>query len=80
MIYWVNICIWVIVFLAGRGMNLWMVKTHGGLMPLSFPLGDWIPAFGQWVYSIGDVLQVFGLIAIILTTLIRFFDERYARA
>jgi hypothetical protein len=80
MTYWRKVLCWLAVFFAGRGLNVWQTSTHGGVMPFSFPFGDWIPIAQRWLFSIGDVLQLTGIVAIILATLIRFADERYVRA
>ena len=79
MTFWLRILAYVLIFLAGRSLNVWQVSTHGGVMPFSFPFGDWIPVAGKWLASIGDVMQLCGIVAIILATLIRFADERYMR-
>lgn len=79
MTYWFRICLCVIVFSLGRGMNIWTVRVHGGIMSSEFPLGDWIPIAQRWLVSVGDVLQLTGLVAIILATFIKFCDERYMR-
>lgn len=77
--YWLRVLAYVLIWFIGRSLNIWQVSTHGGLMPLTFPWGDWIPIANRWLCSIGDVMQLFGIVAIILATLIRFGDERYAR-
>ena len=78
MTFWLRILAYVVTFLLGRGMNVWQVTKYG-FMPLTFPFGDWIPIASRWLVSIGDILQLFGIVAIILATLMRFFDERYVR-
>jgi hypothetical protein len=80
MTFWLRILAYVLVWFAGRSLNVWQVSTHGGVMPFSFPFGDWIPVAQRWLVSIGDVMQLVGIVAIVLATLIRFGDERYARA
>ena len=80
MTFWLRILSFVLTFLLGRGLNVWQTTAHGGAMPLSFPFGDWIPIANRWLFSIGDVLQLLGLVAIILATLIRFADGRYMKA
>jgi len=79
MTFWLRILAYVLAFLAGRSLNVWQVSTHGGVMPFSFPFGDWIPIAQRWLFSIGDVLQFTGIAAIILVTLMRLMDERYVR-
>ena len=79
MTFWLRILAYVLVWLAGRSLNVWQVATHGGVMPFSFPFGDWIPVAGRWLVSIGDVMQLVGIVAIILATLLRVCDERYMR-
>ena len=78
MTFWFHILDCILIFLLGRGLNIWQTSTHGGTMPLSFPWGDWIPCLGH-LASIGDALQLGALIAIVLATLIRFNDERYTK-
>jgi hypothetical protein len=78
MTYWFKVLCWVLVWLTGQSLNTWQVTKYG-YMPLTFPLGDWIPIAQRWLFSIGDVLQLMGIVAIILVTLMRFMDERYAR-
>jgi hypothetical protein len=78
MTYWFKVLCWVCAFLLGRGLNVWQTSTHGGVMPLTFPFGDWIPCMG-YLASVGDFLQLLGLVAIILATLQRLCDERYVR-
>jgi hypothetical protein len=77
--WWLRILCWLAVFFTGRSLNVWQVTKYG-FMPLTFPFGDWIPVANRWLASIGDVMQLFGIVAIVLATLIRFGDERYARA
>jgi len=79
-LWWQKVICWLAVFFTGRSLNVWQVSTHGGVMPFSFPFGDWIPVANRWLASIGDVMQLCGIVAIILATLIRGGDERYARA
>jgi hypothetical protein len=79
MTFWLRILAYVLIFLAGRSLNVWQFSTHGGVMPFTFPFGDWIPVAQRWLVSIGDVMQLCGIVAIILATLIRFADERYMR-
>ena len=78
MTFWLRILAYVLVWLAGQSLNTWQVTKYG-FMPLTFPFGDWIPVAQRWLVSIGDVLQLVGIVAIILATLIRFADERYMR-
>ena len=80
MTFWLRILSYVLTFFVGRSLNVWQTTTHGGVMPLTFPFGDWIPVAQRWLFSIGDVMQLFGIVAIILATLIRFADERYMRS
>ena len=75
MTFWLRILAYVLVWLCGQSLNVWQVTKYG-FMPLTFPWGDWIPCLG-YLASIGDFLQLFGLVAIVLATLIRFGDERY---
>lgn len=77
--FWLRILAYVITFLAGRSLNVWQVSKYG-FMPLTFPFGDWIPIAQRWLVSIGDILQLIGIVAIILATLLRYMDERYVRA
>jgi hypothetical protein len=79
MTYWPRILAYVLVWLTGQSLNTWQVTKYG-YMPLTFPWGDWIPIAQRWVFSIGDVLQLIGVVAIILVTFVRFCDERYRRA
>lgn len=79
MIFWFRISAYALVWLCGRQMNVWQVTKYGA-MPATFPFGDWIPIANRWLFSIGDVLQLLGLVAIILATLIRFADGRYMKA
>jgi hypothetical protein len=78
MTYWFKVCCWVCAFLLGRGLNVWQVTKYG-FMPLTFPFGDWIPVAQRWLVSIGDILQLLGVVAILLATLMRYCDERYVR-
>jgi hypothetical protein len=79
MTFWPRLLAYVLVWLCGQSLNTWQVTKYG-FMPLTFPFGDWIPIAQRWLVSIGDILQLFGIVAIILATLIRFGDERYMRA
>jgi len=79
MTWWQKVICWLAVLFVGRAMNLWQIVKYG-FLPLSAPWGDWIPIAQRWLFSIGDVLQLTGIVAIILATLIRFADERYVRA
>lgn len=78
MTFWPRILCYVLVWLVGQSLNVWQVTKYG-FMPLTFPWGDWIPIASRWSASIGDVLQLFGIVAIILVTLLRVGDERYMR-
>lgn len=78
MTFWRKVLFWLTPFFIGRGMNLWQVQKYG-FMPLTFPFGDWIPIASRWLFSIGDVLQLIGFVAIVLTVLTRACDERYVR-
>lgn len=80
MTFWLRILAYVLIWFTGRSLNIWQVSTHGGVMPLTFPFGDWIPVAQRWLVSIGDVMQLFGIVAIVLATLLRYMDERYVRA
>jgi hypothetical protein len=80
MTFWLRILAYVLTFFVGRSLNVWQVSTHGGVMPFTFPFGDWIPIANRWLASIGDVMQLFGIVAIVLATLLRYMDERYVRA
>ena len=80
MTFWLRILAYALIWFAGRSLNIWQVSTHGGVMPFTFPFGDWIPVANRWLASIGDVMQLFGIVAIVLATLLRFADERYVRA
>ncbi len=79
MTFWLRILSYVLVWLCGQSLNTWQVSKYG-FMPLTFPWGDWIPIAQRWLVSIGDVLQLVGIVAIILDTLLRYMDERYVRA
>lgn len=78
MTFWLRILAYVFVWLCGQSLNTWQVSKHG-FMPLTFPWGDWIPIANRWLVSIGDVMQLVGIVAIILATLLRVCDERYMR-
>ena len=78
MTFWLRILAYVLVWLTGQSLNTWQVTKYG-FMPLTFPWGDWIPIASRWFVSVGDVLQLTGLVAIILATLMRCADERYTR-
>lgn len=80
LLWWQKIICWLTVFFIGRTLNVWQTTTHGGVMPFAFPFGDWIPVAQRWLVSIGDILQLFGIVAIVLATLLRYMDERYVRA
>jgi hypothetical protein len=79
MTFWLHILAYVLVWLTGQSLNTWQVGKYG-FMPMTFPWSDWIPIAQRWVFSIGDVLQLIGVVAIILATFVRFCDERYKRA
>ena len=79
MTFWLRILSYVLVWLCGQSLNTWQVTKYGA-MPLTFPWGDWIPIANRWLISIGDALQLIGIVAIVLITLIRVMDERYVRA
>lgn len=76
MTFWFRILSYVILWAMGQSLNVWQVTKYG-FMPLTFPWGDWIPIAQRWLFSIGDVLQLMGIVAIILATLLRFGDARY---
>jgi len=78
MTFLLRILAYVLVWLCGQSLNVWQVEKYG-FMLFAFPFGDWIPIASRWLVSIGDILQLFGIVAIILATLMRFFDERYVR-
>ena len=78
MTFWRKVLLWLVVLFVGRGLNLWQIHAYG-FMPIYAFWGDWIPIANTWLFSIGDVLQLTGVAAIVLTTLIRFADERYVR-
>lgn len=79
MTFWLRVLAYVLVWLCGQSLNTWQVTKYG-FMPLTFPFGDWIPIAQRWLVSIGDVMQLFGIVAIVLATLLRYMDERYVRA
>jgi hypothetical protein len=76
--FWRKLLFWLAPFFVGRCLNLWQVGKYG-CMPLTYPWGDWIPVAGRWLFSIGDVLQLIGFVAVILVSLTRACDERYVR-
>ena len=78
MTFWLRILAYVLVWLCGQSLNVWQVEKYG-FMPFAFPFGDWIPIANRWLFSIGDVMQLAGIVAIILATLMRCADERYVR-
>lgn len=59
---WILLLSCVLTFLAGRELNRWQVRIHG-VMPFSFPWGDWIP-YKDYLFSIGDVMQFVAWLAL----------------
>ena len=78
MTYWLRVLCYVLTWFIGQSLNTWQVTKYG-FMPLTFPFGDWIPIAQRWLVSVGDVMQLVGIVAIILATLLRVCDERYMR-
>jgi hypothetical protein len=78
MTFWLRILAYVCTWAVGQSLNVWQVTKYG-VMPTTFPWGDWIPIAQRWLFSIGDVLQLIGIVAIILATFIRCADERYVK-
>jgi len=77
MTFWRKVLFWLVPLFVGRALNVWQINTYG-FMPI-YTFGDWIPIAQRWLASIGDVLQLLGLVAIILATLIEWSDGRYVR-